>query len=120
MNNRKKRRLAAARNAAVAVAPVLDTNQPRPRSILRVIGHPIHIIAERLHIASDGRIEKKQVRYIVGGFMMVAGSSMAVGATALHVSPVGHIVVDLVAYAIHGCGAVPYITHVVRHFELEG
>ena len=121
MNNRKKRRLAAARNAAVATVPVqLDTNQPRPRSILRIVGHPIHIIAERLHIASDGRIEKKQVRYVVGGFMMVVGSSMAVGASVLHVSPFGHIVVDLVAYAIHGCGAVPYITHVVRHFELEG
>lgn len=116
----KKQRIRKARVKAVAIPVELDTNQPRPRSVLRIVGHPIHVIAERLHVAADGKIEKKHLRYVIGGFMMVAGSSMAVGASVIHVSPLGHIVVDLVAYAVHGCGAVPFITHVVRHFELEG
>lgn len=119
MKKKKVIRKAPAKAAAVP-APALDSNQPAPKSVLRFIGHPICVIAERLHIASDGRIEKRSLRYIIGGMMMVVGSSMAVGAGVIHLSPAGHIVVDLVAYAVHGCGAVPYITHVVRHFELEG
>lgn len=99
---------------------VLDINQPRPNSVMRFVGRPICVIAERLHIASDGRIEKHKLRYIIGGIMMVSGSSMAVGASIIHLNAIGHIVVDIVAYAIHGCGAIPYITHVVRRFELEG
>ncbi len=116
----KKKRARKARVKAVAIPVELDENQPHPKSVLRVVGRPICFIAERLHIASDGRIEKRKLRYVIGGVMMICGSGAAVGASHLHLPPVGHMFVDLVAYAVHGCGAVPFVTNVVRSLELEG
>lgn len=116
----KRKTARKARVKAVAIPVVLDDNQPHPNSVLRVIGRPICVIAERLHIASDGRIEKRKLRYVIGGIMMICGSGAAVGASYIHLPPIGHVAVDLIAYAVHGCGAVPFVTNVVRSLELEG
>lgn len=122
MKHKKVVRKTVAKHRKAKPVPVelVDHDQPSNNSVMRIIGHPVQVIAERLHIYSDGRIEKRRLRYIIGGVMMVTGSSMAVGASLIHVHAIGHIAVDIVAYAIHGCGAVPYITHIVRGWQLEG
>ncbi len=86
-----------------------------------IVCHPVHATADALHGFATRfvALKKHHSRFFVGLFFMVAGSSLAVSGGALVSSHAAHVALDLIAYAVHGMGAVPFVNVGIRMLALE-
>jgi hypothetical protein len=89
--------------------------------------HPVNTIADALHHFTLVRniesrmlkFERRHYRFVIGLFFMLSGSGLAVSSGGFHLSHSSHIVVDMIAYAVHGCGAVPFVNIIIKKLALE-
>jgi hypothetical protein len=69
--------------------------------------HMMHL--PRLHRPFSKRGRKHTIACSLGCMVMLAGSGLSV----LHLDVVlPHVVWDMLAYFIHGCGAIPIVKHI--------
>lgn len=83
---------------------------------------PVHRLADALHVVavSKGfRVHKKHLRYPIGVIFMLTGSGVAVVSGEWVLPHMAHILVDMVAYGVHGAGAVPFVNVVIRRLKME-
>lgn len=95
---------------------------PLTEKLFHMAGYPVHVLANVIHHKKSPikRIKKEHTKYVIGGSFMLVGSSAAVLTGHIEGLPlVAHIAIDGIAYAIHGCGTVPFITHIVKKLNLE-
>ncbi len=85
------------------------------RHTARAVAHPVRTLSDVLHGA--GRFERehhRHTRFVIGTAFMLVGSGIAVSSGSLGLPHFGHVIVDMVAYGIHGCGAVPFVDTIIK------
>lgn len=90
------------------------------RAAAKAVVHPVRTVSDALH--GVGRFEAahhKHTKFVVGSAFMLVGSGLAVSSGSFALPHLGHIVVDMVAYGIHGCGAVPFVDVIVQAVRIK-
>lgn len=87
--------------------------------VLRVVCYPVHVAADLLHMRFS-KFEKKHWRFVVGLAFMTTGSTIAVSSGSWGLPHPLHIMVDVIAYFIHGLGCAPFMQVIVAFLNLEG
>lgn len=91
----------------------------------RAICHPVHTLSDSAHSVllrsrlCARRIERKHVRFITGLSFMAAGSTVALTSGSLPVPHAVHIIIDMTAYLVHGCGTVPFVNITVNRLKMD-
>lgn len=91
--------------------------------VISLVSVPVHVIADGLHRAAQVRnihIPKKHLRWPIGCTFMLCGSGLAVISGGWGLPHSIHIIIDMVAYGVHGAGAVPFVNVIIKRFEMEG
>ncbi len=84
---------------------------------LNVVCHPVHTLAVILHM--EGACGKR-IKYGLCVIFMLSGSTLALAAGHWDIPHWSHIAIDVISYSVHGTGAAPFASMILRKMALEG
>ncbi len=84
--------------------------------LLNAVCHPVHTLAVALHM--EGACGKR-IKHGLCVIFMLSGSTLALSAGHWNIPHFAHVLVDVTAYGVHGIGAAPFATIILRKLALE-
>lgn len=93
--------------------------------IVEAVMHPVEYMARKTGCVEAPKCRRKQakrhrrLKYLIGSGLMTAGSALALNAGLFATTHVGHVLVDVMAYGVHGIGSTPFVLRVVKALALE-
>lgn len=90
------------------------------KSLHRVVGHPVNLVADLLHEQQIIKLEKQHIRFLTGGCFVVVGTCTSHFVGEHIVNTYALIFIHMFTDGVNACGLTPFIIGPIKKLQLEG